>query len=403
MSASIEPDRGYFVDESDEDEVEDEAEPKVRYLEGLYCPLRIGQVLGNAPRYRIEHKLGWGGYSTVWLARNLSQDRLVALKVMSPGWRGDHESHMNSEITRRVGKGVSDYLVVSQRVFYIQGLRGQVHPVLVFPWRGPSVQHACFHLTPAFRVPAAKHLLAGLKRLHAAGIIHSDLNDGAVMWHIGSRCDRWSTSELYQHLGRPRKVLLSSVLANLPKELGSGELVHPVVFPENMLRPGLHLGDFGHSIISGTVPRNPMQLPLLFCAPERFHGCNQTFASDIWSFTCIFAQLYLGSEITYGDGLSFVSRLVGTLGPFPVHWKGRYPENCGYDWWYDQTCTMPRTGGNYITLEERIDNRRPEISPKERELALEVFRKGFQYLPENRPTAAQFLEDPSFKALMAYY
>ncbi|KAI0968572.1 kinase-like protein [Xylaria arbuscula] len=395
MPASIASDCGYYVDESDEDEVEDEAEPATRYVEGLYCPLRIGQVLGDSPLYRIEHKLGWGGYSTVWLARNLSEDRLVSLKVMSPGWRGDHERHMNTKIIRSPVKGISDSLVLSREAFYFQSHTGQTHGVLVFPWRGPSVQHVCRTLAPSFRVAAAKHLLVGLKRLHAASIVHADINSGAAMWHIGSGFDRWSTSELYQHLGRPRKVLLC-------QELGGGELVHPVVFPSNMLRSGLNLGDFGHSMISGTVPRNPMQLPLLYCAPERFHGFNPSYASDIWGFTFVFARLYLGTEITYGDGLTFVSRLVGTLGPFPVHWRGRYPHKCGYDWWYDQT-GKTRPNGDYITLEERIDYHRPEICPRERKLALEVFRKGFHYIPEDRPTAAQFLDDPSFKALMAYY
>ncbi|KAI1752693.1 kinase-like protein [Xylaria castorea] len=398
MPASVLSDYGYFVDSDDECEVESEAEPTERYLEDLYCPLRIGQVFEIGPRYRIEHKLGWGGFSTVWLARNLTENRLVALKVMSPGWRGDHEWQMNDEIIRRAREDTSDYIVTSEADFDTPGRSGQLHVVLVFPWRGPSVQAICSSLPPAFRVPAAKTLLRSLKRLHAAGIIHSDINSGAAMWDIGNAFDRWPTAEIYKHLGRPRKVRLS-------EEYGGGELVEPVRFPPNMLLPNLHLGDFGHSIVSGTKPEHPMQLPLLFCAPERFHGADQSFASDMWSFTFLFAQLYLGVEVTYGDGLTFVSRLVGTLGPFPVHWRGRYPNNKGKDWWYDQTDQMPRSEilGGYKTLEHRIDFLRPEISPEERKLALEVFRKGFEYLPEKRITAAQLLEDPSFNALMAYY
>ncbi|KAI0006676.1 kinase-like protein [Xylariaceae sp. FL0662B] len=328
-------DCGYFVDEDDECEVESEAEPRVRYREDLYCPLHIGQVVGQT--YRIEHKLGWGGYYTVWLARGSR-------------WRGEHELRMNDEIIRRTAPNVCEYLVTYHAAFYVSGRKSQPHAVLVFPWRGLSMDTVCLQLSSRFRVPAAKRLLLILKHLYAAGV--------DISIDIGS----WSTAEIYQHLGRPRKVLL-------PEDVGDGELVEPLAFPKDMLSSSLYLGDFGHSLISGTVLKNPIQYPLLFCAPERLHGVNPSFASDMWGFVAILFQLYTGIEITYGDGLTFVSRLVGVLGPFPEQWRGRYPDNAGYEWWYDQTGQMPRTHvtWGYETLEHKL------------------------------------LEDPSFNALMSYY
>ncbi|TFG47779.1 MAG: serine/threonine protein kinase, partial [Gemmatimonadales bacterium] len=35
-------------------------------------------------RYRVEHQLGQGGMATVWLARDLTHDRSVALKILRP-------------------------------------------------------------------------------------------------------------------------------------------------------------------------------------------------------------------------------------------------------------------------------------------------------------------------------
>lgn len=46
-----------------------DAEPLRRYKPGGYHPVTLGDVLHDG-RYRILHKLGWGGYSTTWAAKD---------------------------------------------------------------------------------------------------------------------------------------------------------------------------------------------------------------------------------------------------------------------------------------------------------------------------------------------
>ena len=46
-----------------------DAEPLHRYKKGGYHPVALGDTLKDG-RYKLLHKLGWGGYSTVWAARD---------------------------------------------------------------------------------------------------------------------------------------------------------------------------------------------------------------------------------------------------------------------------------------------------------------------------------------------
>ena len=40
-----------------------------KYRPGGFHPVRLGDTFKDG-RYKIHHKLGWGGYSTVWLAKD---------------------------------------------------------------------------------------------------------------------------------------------------------------------------------------------------------------------------------------------------------------------------------------------------------------------------------------------
>ena len=88
-------DCGDFVDSEDEYDVEEKAGPLERYAFGrVYCPIRIGQLLVQT--YRIEHKLGHGGFSTVWMAHDIKKNRDVALKIMVSGEDAEYKLSMQN-------------------------------------------------------------------------------------------------------------------------------------------------------------------------------------------------------------------------------------------------------------------------------------------------------------------
>merc|ERR1712037_389998 len=58
----------------------DEQEASNEYEKNGYCPIEVGDFFHD--RYQIIRKLGWGAFSTVWLAWDNKRKMFSALKVM---------------------------------------------------------------------------------------------------------------------------------------------------------------------------------------------------------------------------------------------------------------------------------------------------------------------------------
>lgn len=167
-------DRGYFATtEREEDDVDEYAEPAYKYAPEesfhVFYPICIGEVLNE--RYRVDHKLGHGGFSTVWMAYDLQTGRDVALKVMASGDSGQHESYMQDEILQSVQD--TSRLVTCLATFSLLGSNTS-HQVLVLPLMGPHLNS--FHVLKKYSMPtrmsAARQLLEALESLHKGGIVH---------------------------------------------------------------------------------------------------------------------------------------------------------------------------------------------------------------------------------------
>lgn len=214
------------------------------------------------------------------------------------------------------------------------------------------------------------------------------------MWGMAP-LENFDRAAKYKLLGRPLKI---KVPDNPWKQ---GEVVKPLQIPDELRTEDFYLGDFALAMKPGSPVTKPGRPPIEVCSPERLHNYSPSFACDIWSYMCIFTELYLGYAPfhTWANG-GMVTTIVQRLGPLPAQWKGRYcPPEKALDSWYDQDKT-PHPEYNFQTL---IQVRKPEVSLTEREHALSLFSKGFNLYPENRPTATQLLHDPSFKALIDMY
>lgn len=156
-----------------------ESESLGRYRPGGYHPVNIGDSFSSG-RYRVVHKLGWGGYSTVWLAYDSSLSRLVALKIVVSELREVSNEirilrHISSISTAHEGyrhlRKIVDH-------FLHDGPNGR-HQCLVFNVDGISAPALLGHYGGGERLPGSvawdisRQLLLAVDCLHSNGIGHA--------------------------------------------------------------------------------------------------------------------------------------------------------------------------------------------------------------------------------------
>ncbi|CAI7583689.1 unnamed protein product [Penicillium glandicola] len=389
------PDFGDFVRTEDEElDLEEVVEPWHKYdlnETRVFYPIYLGEVLNE--RYLVEHRLGFGGGSTVWMAHDLQEKKDVALKVMALGDWGDNEKHIQDEIIRNVQD--TSHLVTYLATFLLPGKKGH-HRVLVFPLMGPCIYPVTLGKIPmASRMLAARQLLEAVESLHEAGIVHRDLNERNCMWGMVP-LDNANRDAKYEALGRPLKHVIPNV--ELWKQ---GELVRAVEVPEKLRTDEFFLGDFGIAKkLNDDATTQEGLPPTKFCSPERLHGKDPSFACDMWSYMVIFSILYLRFPPfpTCFDG-GLIGSMVDALGSLPKEWKDLYIWPPGRDSWYEEG-QMPNPDWD---LDATIKRFHPDVDPIERQHVNSIMSKVFIYCPEKRLTATQLLRDPSFRAIMDRY
>lgn len=221
------------MDSDHEGDIEDEAEESLKYLIGYYHPTHIGQIFNQ--RYEVVHKLGQGGFSTVWLAQDIESGKAVALKIMCSSTKAANEYETHLDIKQRVRDRSRLVLVLDGFVVKRTHDDGELqHQVLVLPLRGPSLMALGATERPfSHRMSAAKHLLQAVLSIHNAGLVHRDIRPQNVVYGLNVDLGKLSTTDKYKLLGRPRKARI------IKDDELNRELVAPAKFPPRslVLRP----------------------------------------------------------------------------------------------------------------------------------------------------------------------
>lgn len=389
-----------------------------RYEPGGYHPIMINDLLHD--RYRIVDKLGFGGYSTVWLAQDARLGRYVAIKVGISG----------SSLPRRER-------VVMRQLSTRSNADDAIHVPRIldeFDVRGPNGTHACYTLASAqgnlkqasysrlfpiqvARVLAAKLALA-VALVHSRGLVHGDIHLGNVLVKLPSTFHNLSLAQLREQFGEPETIAISRVDGKpLPSSVPS-HAVTPLYLGKKAQKfsladaQSLVLSDFGESFAPASEQRlgRDCNTPVAKRAPETLFEPDAplSYSSDIWSLGTAMWEM-LGMKFIFSESETddeIVAQQIDVLGfqNFPLVWRRKWERSDADD--SDTNRGVPRQPAAHREpwppLEDAFEEfvqkyrRRREMTGKfggeETQAILELMRGMLKFLPEKRLTIYEVLE-----------
>lgn len=145
------------------------------YEPGGFHPVMIDDILHD--RYQVVDKLGYGGYSTIWLAYDIQRKRYVAVKI---GVSSMPCSSREPRILRQLSDSEFTAPALGPAVIAAEAI-----PTILdeFELNGPNGTHPCYATVPAqgsiqeakfsrlFPIQVARTLAAKLTL--AVGLVHS--------------------------------------------------------------------------------------------------------------------------------------------------------------------------------------------------------------------------------------
>ncbi|KZV75818.1 kinase-like protein [Peniophora sp. CONT] len=328
-----------FEPDSDVEEAED-------YQLGGFHPIAIGDCFCEG-RYKVMHKLGFGGSSTVWLARDrYGAKPLVALKALradaSPACTDELSSLAIPKMLQTVLPS-SINIVTIEDYFFVQGPNGS-HMFLVSPLAGPPVvSMSCCpgraagsrRLRADLARKAAKQTAMAIYHMHRAGVVHGDLTTSNVLFSLSPYVLRWSDQELYTNLGEPKTTLVPTYDGTPNSPQTQSARVVPIANSRltnaSFLQESVVLGDFGQSYAVASPPSDyePGTVIHYFSPEARFEN-RAGLEADVWALGCTIFEMRAGFplfEVFFGSDIEVLVEIVSVLGRLPDPWWSAFEEH----------------------------------------------------------------------------
>ncbi|KAF4977038.1 hypothetical protein FZEAL_6400 [Fusarium zealandicum] len=380
-----------------------DAEPLRRYRPGGYHPLGLGDILKDG-RYKILHKLGWGGYSTTWAAKDQKETRYVSLKISVSDTRHSRELGILRAISS-LTKDHPGWSHLHQLLdhFTLAGPNG-TQDCLVLELLGPSVADVVESYYRDDRLPArlaesfTRQALQGLDCLARHGIGHGDIHTRNLAIEVPD-INTLDEESFFGRLGKPEICSVSrldgkSLASNVPSYI-----VRPAQFRKRdivMLSASIKTIDFGEAFLKNDIP-STLHTPLPVRAPEVVFGDVLDSRVDLWSAGCLMFELTTGQppfDVMMLTPPLLVQQMMGfATDRLPSRWQAK---------WQAMEQGLPAEDDSYALHEwlEEIylnDDKHADFTQEDIAEVGKLISRMLKFEPSLRATASDILTDSWFE------
>ncbi|KZT58237.1 kinase-like protein [Calocera cornea HHB12733] len=389
-----------------------------RYCEGGYHPVTIGDEFKDG-RYTVLRKLGWGRYSTIWLAKDNEKDAYVSLKLLTSEWTPRESLLSEASFLRAASTAAPTHpgyphVLTLLDEFRFKGPNG-THIVLVTDVLGEDLvrvrrRYESGRLPVGVVKQVAKQVLLGLQYLHEdVGLTHTDLKPDNILIALPTP-DAGDPSAAPCAVSNKFITQCLSVLKPQSDTVTapSGETV-PISVSQALpifamrketnggapLEINVKIVDLGVANWNDAHWADTIQNPGMR-APEVILGAGWDTKADIWSAGCMVYELVTGEWLfnpagtkLYSQEQDHLAQITALLGPLPsaLIAAGKHSHNL-----FDGHGALPPPIPCVTApLEQRLEAQ-CVLGPEEFQVCASFLRAMLQVDPGRRASARELLE-----------